>query len=976
MPDRTQGHGSPLHDFFAVVESTESLPRQTCSLDTLPSPGERVTPLAPHSEEWHTTVFGEPSSIDSERFAPPCPADFTDRFLLPLLSRNEYLRLHMLWYYTRGLQDDVELLQKLSQILDMVKQLIGGWELGLIGIVEAETFARIVASNMPFAVIHRRDSPCSHTINQHPGTVFTVTDMLYDWRFENSPTAEVGGLRSYAGTQIMLTRSDKETVSFGSLCLASRTVQPPLSHEQKSMLVRAANMISGEIVNRMRLRRLTTRQEMMETLETIRKQGDDVDIDRYIVDSIQKHYQDCEVRTTEVHFGKAMLSKETEIELESIENGVWEDKDFVKQSIETGDLPRTLCDQPIRAAIGQVVSEQEVLVVCTFNIRYIFDDVDAWFMEQCAHILQNARQARSLREALASKDRFISSVRHELRTPIHGILCSTELMAEELRARSLPNYAGSDEATLLHFLQTIRSSGTELMTTVNNILRLQTITAQSLNAGQSDPIYDLHSIEADLVDELFASYTEDSLTGLSLRFDIRNGASTTIRVDWETVKEILKALLFNAITATPNGTVIVTTSIDPMTRTLCFDIIDTGIGIAKEDHVVIFKQFEKVQEHSKGAGLGLSLASMMATSLKGDLTLVASAVHQGSHFRFTIPRVPPATRPTMPVRRWSKKGKHIPPKYYVKSQSQRNMHLLEHLQSHLDFYGLERSDDAEGTLIIMNEPDPLSSCEITHLAGLTEAHLILLVSSSVPTKHQKTCLEETLQPHHIMLVTGPFHTSRLDDILEEASALIETQKRPQPQPLQFTDAVALDRPPSNDSETSVKSCEATPPTTPLVELDRLVLSPPVLSPDVTSPPALDSSQPRVLLVDDNKVNLSVLQMFCKKRKFEFGSAMDGHEAIRSYQTALVERKPYNLVLMDVQMPNCDGLTATRFIRSIELESGLQRSIIFTVTAQDSSADRKASLDAGADEFFCKPVSMKRLNQGIAAHFAVVDGLRR
>lgn len=965
MLHEIRDHGLPLHGrfgFFPIIDSTISLPQQPRSIESSVDTEEALKPLAPFSEVFHNNVFGKPSALDSEICVPTCPANFTDRYLAPTLSRNEHIRLRMLWYYTRGLQDDAELLQKLSQILDMVKQSLGSFEMGIIGIVEAETFARIVATNIPLALLPRRESPCSHTINQHPGTVFTIQDMQEDWRFQLSPTAEHGGLRSYAGTQILLARQDAETISFGSLCIASRSVQPALDETQKDSLIRAANMISSEIVTRMRVRRMHERQTMMETLSRLRLKHNIMDFESVIVASINEHYSDCDIRTIDVIDGLAHLPGPVDIEICSIDGGLWEDEAFVKSRIETGDFPRSLCDRPVRAAIGSMMPGQKLLVLSTYNIRYIFDDLDVWFVDQCASILYNAQQARHLQEALAAKDKFLSTVRHELRTPIHGILSSTELLADELRGRNLLDApTDSNKTSLSSFLRDIQSSGTELMTTVNNILRLQTIASQNIGPAEAVSIYDLNCLESDLLSEVLANYSEESLPGLSIRFQNDSGAASTIKVDWETLKEVLKALLFNAIAATQNGFVVLTTSLDMQTKTLCFDVVDNGTGIAKQDQERIFVAFEKLQEHSRGAGLGLSLAKMMAIALKGKLTLVSSQERLGSHFRLTIPYVEVNDRP-IPARRWSRKAKHIPQAYYVCTQSKRNLHLLSHVESYLNGYGLQRAEQAQGALIITNEPAPLSTFDMTALSDTTETHLVLVVSSSVPSESQKASMCKTLHPHHVLIVTGPLYTSRLDDIFEDADLMLLQQKQPMASQVQsLSPVVKVQQSCNNISDTSMHSSEVTPPVTPGIELEKLVIS--------SSTEVFTSAVPlKVLLVDDNKVNLSVLQMFCRRRMFDFGSAMNGNQAVQLYKAAVSEHIPYDLVLMDLQMPQCDGIEATKQIRSFELDSGSRRSIILIITGQDRPADRKASFDAGADEFFCKPVSMKRLSQSIAQHF--------
>lgn len=93
------------------------------------------------------------------------PDGFSDPYLMPSLARNERLRLTMFWYYTRGLYEDGEFLQSLQEKLDLVKTFME-WEFALLGLVSEDAFTRLAASGLPLAVLPRRESTCSHTINQ------------------------------------------------------------------------------------------------------------------------------------------------------------------------------------------------------------------------------------------------------------------------------------------------------------------------------------------------------------------------------------------------------------------------------------------------------------------------------------------------------------------------------------------------------------------------------------------------------------------------------------------------------------------------------------------------------------------------------------------------------------------------------------------------------------------------------------------
>lgn len=140
-----------------------------------------------------------------------------------------------------------------------------------------------------------------------------------------------------------------------------------------------------------------------------------------------------------------------------------------------------------------------------------------------------------------------------------------------------------------------------------------------------------------------------------------------------------------------------------------------------------------------------------------------------------------------------------------------------------------------------------------------------------------------------------------------------------------------------------------------------------------------TSKPTALIVDDNVVNLRIMQMYCSKRGLSHFSATDGAEAVVlfSQQQSLAatgEGTGIQLILMDLQMPVCDGFEATKQIRHLEKQNKWMDSVLFIVTGQDSPTDRTTAEEVGANEYFVKPVGLKVLDRGIKQYFpAFVSG---
>lgn len=337
---------------------------------------------------------------------------------------------------------------------------------------------------------------------------------------------------------------------------------------------------------------------------------------------------------------------------------------------------------------------------------------------------------------------------------------------------------------------------------------------------------------------------------------------TTVRINADLLKELLKCLVANAIAATKDGSIEVVASMLPDQKTLRFDIIDTGIGISGADQQRIFVAFEKLVLHSRGSGPGLNLASQMAFMLKGTLSVVSSQPEVGSHFRLEVPYIGAASRPMMSDRKQPRNMRHLPSTYYVAPRSKQNLHLLSHLQRHLVQCGLVQSDVAQGALIITNRPEPFQEMLDSELRSLHGPHMVMLVSDMVATDYSTQCLRDDLKPHLGFPITGPLYTARLEEILAEADHDFATYCKQFPTSLWKQDtqlATKLNAIQINSSSVALTKSYA----------------------KHTKIEMFFNSSPRALwaqIVDDNVINLNVLQFFCKGRKIPYETATDGNKS--------------------------------------------------------------------------------------------------
>ncbi|KKY32646.1 putative histidine kinase hhk3p [Diaporthe ampelina] len=661
----------------------------------------------------------------------------------------------MLWYYSRGLYEDGEFLQLLQEKLDLVQTFME-WEFALLGLVSEDAFTRLAASGLPLAVLPRRESTCSHTINQDPSTVFMLPNMASDWRFKGSPPVAQGGLRSYAGVQLRCQTPTGEYVALGSLCVASNSEHAPLTPTQEGALVRFADMLVTEIVSHSRHERRRQRNILARRLAECRL--DDLEnAETSLLDLIRDVYPATCINIYKASDNTIPLPSHRPIDIASVQDGLWEDTEVIEELIRTANFTKISTSRTVRAIIHPCQShhQQKFLVVASSDVQTVFDDVDSWFVEKCAISLANIAQEGTLREAVRAKDKFLRGITHQLRTPIHGVLASCELLTEELAARnSLAGGADASATSPSSIIDTIRDSGKELMTTVNNILKLNRW-AETIAARQHVGLQSLAHLEDDIMHEMKQVASRHDLSRIPILFENRLVSDGYITImDPSLLKECIQSLILNALSNSNDGAVIIVIAAPPDNSRLTFDILDAGCGIAPADQGRIFEAFEKIDLHKACQALDLDLRKM-------------------------------------------------------------------------------------------------SELEI-----------------------------------------------------------------------------------------------ATPP---------------------TPPPEAD---PVALLVDDNAVNLRILKMYCEKRNITYSTAINGQEAFEQFRKSLEEGRPINLVLMDLQMPVCDGIEATRQIRDVEgrKKPALLPSRILMITGQDSVEDKARSFAAGADAFYVKPMGVKALDQAIGEHF--------
>ncbi|KAI1848159.1 hypothetical protein JX266_005872 [Neoarthrinium moseri] len=951
-------------------------------------------PLAPWSDGQAESLYPPKADDHAPASIPERPTQcLADKYLRAFLSKHERLRLSMLWYYTRDIFDEGDFLCGLREKV-LLAQEATGWEYVVLGLLDVNVYIRLATIGLPLSILPRGETICAHTVTQPPSSVFLLPDMMEDWRFRESPYVESGGLVAYAGVPLRLHHESGDAVGLGSLCVASATAQPPLTKSQQGTLAHLADWVVSSIIHCARARRQRERHRMTERLAQAQAQTDGATPEEPILRILRDTYPDAVIGLQSSKAAKIEVDGRDPISPSDLEDGLWEDIDYLDEFIENSNHLEFPCNRVVRiiAAPCDSISGQSLLVVGSKDMRLVFDDIDSWFVQTCAVMLSQTWQKRLLAEALVAKEKFLRGFSHQLRTPIHGILGSAELLAEELKQTNLRETADQVSKMLEAapaamsgqpsiYLDTIKMAGRDLISIVNSMITLN----RWSDVAMKDRHYDVHTIdqlETELANEMLAAISGDTRYKASVFFKHHVPADyDNLRVDLSLLRDSVLPLILNAIHNTSEGVVVVTTSLRPDRKELVVDVEDTGCGIHPDDQQRIFEPYEKVGSHSTGAGLGLTLASKFAALLHGSVTLVSSGIGQGSHFRAEFREVHSVSSPVTSQQSASKL-KNLPSRFHYKAPGFENPSLYTHFSGYLTEQGFAPSDGTEDCFTILD-----------FVPGLEQRRAYF---SQIPPEQVAFCLIPVMEaefpldgtPSNIVYVRGPFLTSTISSALEEADGLVVKIKPSLTHPIQ-RDEPSL-TPATMDARLSKDKGIGS-----LVNLSRdmaqsIKIIPVSPSLAIGTSPATNTPQdsgipvpivatlrstprPTALLVDDNTVNLRIMQMYCKKRGLPFLCATDGAQAVELFSkhqssSAAGQNAPIELILMDLQMPVCDGIDATKQIRILEDQNKWDRSVIAIVTGQDSPSDRLDAEGAGADDFYVKPVSIKLLDRAVQRYF--------